>query len=437
MIFTWLVILLLVGVNALYVAAEFAAVSARRSRIHHLASSGNALAIRLLPILKDARKLDQYIAASQVGITLSSLILGAYGQVRLAAYLEPRLEHWGALSGLEAGSISIAIVLIGLTVLQVVLGELVPKSLALQYTTQTALYTVLPMRWSLILFSWFIAVLNGSAALVLRLVGIGQTFHRHIHSPEEIDLLLVESRDGGLLEPDEQQRLHKALKLSLQPVHQIMVPRRQIAAIDIDTPVDQILREVAEGPYTRLPVYRKSLDNIIGMLDTKDLVTHFIEQGSNVSIEQIMRNVPFVPESITVDRLLTVFRNELSHQAIVMDEYGGTEGLVTLEDVLTELLGDVSDEFKQEEMRPDLLADGRVRIPGAMSLNDAELWMGIRWQGEAHTVAGRVIEELGHLPTNGESTSIDGVRVEVERTDGNAITALIVTPVRCEEDSDE
>src|SRR5678816_4322600 len=231
MVLAWATIALLILLTGLYVAAEFGAVSARRSRLRRLAEDGNALAARLLPVLEDPAELDRYIAASQVGITLSSLILGAFGQATLAPRLEPLLERFGRLQPATAESTAAAVVLISLTALAVVLGELVPKSLALQNPTGTALFTVLPMQRSLRAFSWSIALLNGSAVLLLRLLRLPSTGHRHVHSPEEIDLLIAESRDGGLLEPQEQVRLHRALRLGLRTARQLMVPRARLATI--------------------------------------------------------------------------------------------------------------------------------------------------------------------------------------------------------------
>ena len=226
------IIAFLILLTALYVAAEFAAVGARRSRLRRLAEDGNPLAARILPVVEDSHELDRYIAASQVGITLSSLILGAYGQAALAPRLAPLLERFGRLDPLNSRSTAAGIVLLVLTTLAMILGELVPKSLALQYPTRTALATVMPMQWSLRLFSWSIKFLNGSGIAILKLFGVPSTSHRHVHSPEEIALLIAESRDGGLLEPQEQVRLHRALRLGLRSARQLMVPRSRLAGIE-------------------------------------------------------------------------------------------------------------------------------------------------------------------------------------------------------------
>src|SRR4051794_35788486 len=272
MLLAWTIIVLLILLTALYVAAEFAAVSARRGRLRGLADDGNVLAARLLPVLEDPRELDRYIAASQVGITLSSLVLGAYGQATLAPRIAPLFQQVTDMEPATAESTSAAVVLVGLTMLAVVIGELVPKSLALQHPTQTALFTVLPMQWSMRAFAWSISLLNGSGVLLLKLLGVPSSGHRHVHSPEEIALLIAESRDGGLLEPEEQVRLHRALRLNLRTARQLMVPRARLAALDASLPFHDVLRVVVSSPYSRLPVYRGSLDTVLGMLHIKDVV---------------------------------------------------------------------------------------------------------------------------------------------------------------------
>src|SRR5215203_5320063 len=262
------IIVLLILLTALYVAAEFAAVGVRRSRLRRLAEDGNALAARLLPVVEDPAELDRYIAVSQIGITLSSLILGAYGQAQLAPVVAPLFQTLGGMDEETARSSAGAVVLLFLTALAMILGELVPKSIALQNPTRTALLTVLPMRWSRRIFGWSIAFLNGSGVLILRLLRVPATSHRHVHSPEEIELLIAESRDGGLLEPEEQVRLHRALRLGLRTAAQLMVPRERLAAIDIRTPLEDVLSVVTASPFSRLPVYRGDLDNVAGMLHT-------------------------------------------------------------------------------------------------------------------------------------------------------------------------
>ena len=425
---TWLVIVVLIALTALYVAAEFAAVSVRRDKVRQKAEQGDKLAIQLLPVLDDSRLLDRYIAGCQVGITLTSLILGAFAQATLAVELRPVFERLGGLQGAAAQSTSTAVVLVSLTVLQMVLSELVPKSVALQKPTQTALWTVLPMRWSLFLFAGFIKVLNGFALLMLRALGAPQAGHRHIHSPQEIDLLIAESRDGGLLEPDEHRRLRRALQLGVRPARHLIVPRGQMSTVEISTPVVEVLQQLADSPYTRFPVYRETIDNVVGTLHTKDLVLKFLEVGDRATVESVMRPALIVHESTTADRLLSLMRERGSRQVILADEFGGVAGLVTLADVLEEVMGDVGDEFQSGEPAPERLPDGRVRLPGVLRLDEAEPWIGVLWSGDADTVGGRVVEELGHLPSVGERVAIDGVEVEVESVTKRAVTQVLATP---------
>ena len=355
------VITLLILLTGLYVAAEFAAVGARRSRLRRLAEDGNALAGRLLPVVEDARELDRYIAVSQIGITLSSLILGAYGQAVIAPHVAPLLAKSALIDPEIVDWAAAVVVLLVLTTLSMIVGELVPKSLALRDPTQVALWTVLPMQWSLRVFAWSIAVLNGSALLLLRALRVPSTGHRHVHSPEEIELLIAESRDGGLLEPQEQVRLHRALRLGLRTARQLMVPRERLAAIEASTVFDEVGRVVAASPYSRLPVYRGTLDNILGILHTKDIVMDYVAGGRRESILPLLRPIVRVPDTMAADRLLAFLRERRSHQALVVDTGSRVVGLITLEDVVAELLGGVADEFKGAKPARPAAREERVR----------------------------------------------------------------------------
>ena len=415
----------LILLTALYVAAELSAVGARRSRLRRLAEDGNVLAARVLPVLESPQALDRYIAASQVGITLSSLILGAYAQSRLDIRLAPLVARIAGLDPDAAHSTSALIVLLVLTVLAMILGELVPKSLALQDPTRMALLTVLPMQWSQRLFAPSIALLNGSGVFLLKLLGVTSTGHRHVHSPEEIELLIAESRDGGLLEPLEQVRLHRALRLGLRTARQLMVPRERLAAVEASTPFEDVLRLVATSPYSRLPVYRGTLDRVIGILHTKDVVFDYIGDRPRASIATLLRPIVRVRETMPADRLLAFMRDRRSHHALVEDDDGRISGLITLEDVVGELLGGVSDEFKVAQLRAILLPDGRVRVPGAMRLDQAAPVVG-GWGGSPETVASHIVKVLGRFPEPGEQVSIDGLDVEIEVVEAGHIGSVIV-----------
>jgi magnesium and cobalt exporter, CNNM family len=418
------ILVLLILLTALYVSAEFAAVGARRSRLRRLAEDGNALAARILPVIEDPRELDRYIAASQVGITLSSLILGAYGQATLAPRLAPLIEGALGIDVDAAESAAAVIVLLTLTALAMILGELVPKSIALQDPTRTAIWTVLPMQWSLRAYAWSIALLNGSGILILKLLRVPSTGHRHVHSPEEIELLIAESRDGGLLEPQEQVRLHRALRLGLRTARQLMVPRARLVGVEASTPFEDVLRLVATSPYTRIPVYRRSWNNVIGIINTKDVVLDYVS-GKESSIRSLLRPIVRVRETMAADRLLSFLRERRSHQGLVEDDHGQVAGLITLEDVVAELLGGVSDEFKTVQARPMALADGRVRLPGSIRVEQVgHLLPG--WRSSSDTVAFRVMSRLGRVPEPAERVTINGVEVEIESVEGGMVTSVIV-----------
>lgn len=422
-----LVICLLL-INSLYVAAEFSAVSARRSRLEELANKGNRVAQSLTLVLRDGAALDRYVAACQIGITLSSLVLGAYGQVTIAAPLAPRLSAWTGLDVPSAESIAVIAVLVGLAVLQVIVGELVPKSIALQHPTRTALFTALPMRWSLWAFKWFIALFNGSGVVVLRWLGMPAGDHRHIHSPDEIELLIAESRDGGLLEPVEQRRLRQALRLSRRSARQLMVPRTDIVALDLRWTPARLLDAVIASPYTRLPVCDGSLDRVLGVIHARDVAMSFVSTRNLETVRELLRPIPAVPESMNADDVLRTLRDQRAHQALVVDEYGTLDGLITLQDVVSEMLGEVRDEFQPAGRSVRALPDGRVRIPGQLALGDAPEWLATRWRSDAQTVAGHVIRALKRLPRQGELLMVDGVETEIERVEGRVPISLVVRP---------
>ncbi len=422
----WLLIIAMIAVNALFVAAEFSAVSVRHSRIRSLAEDGNRLARLLLPSIENGASLDRYVACCQVGITFSSLLLGAVGQATLTLQLAPLLQEWFAAGSATAFSTAAVIVLLSLTVVQMVLGELVPKSLALQFPTQTALLTAIPMNWSMKALAWFVAVLNGSGSLVLRLLGMGGGGHRHIHSPEEIELLIVESRDGGLLEPEEQHRLHQALRLSQRPASQLMVARLHMVTIGADAAENVVLKRVAESPYSRFPVIRGSKDNVIGVLYTKDVVAYYVEHGQLPSVDRLMRPILTVPRNLTADRLLALLRENRCQQAVLVDEYGGVEGLVTLEDVLTEVFGEFADEFKKPDRKPEQLPDGRIRAPGLTRLDDLEPLIGTRLVADAATIGGLVLNSLGRLPIVGDSVVVQGIEIEVEALIRHSVASVLL-----------
>jgi putative hemolysin len=425
---TWAIIALLILINALYVAAEFSSVSVRRSRVRQRAEDGDRLARALLPYLDDPARLDRYIAACQIGITISSLVLGAYGQATLAPMLVPVFAGLGGMQEVAAESSAAVAVLIALTVAQMVLGELVPKSLALQFPTPLALYTVVPMKWSLRAMSWFIFVLNGSGVLILRALGMRQSGHRHLHSPEEIEYLITESREGGLLAPVEHERLRRALHLSVRPVEEIMIPRVHITALEASTPFEDAARIAAQSPFSRLPVFRRTLDRMLGFIHIQDVVRHTISDNP-VQLDTLSRPLLVVPAGSTADRVLQRLREGRQHIAIVMDEYGGTKGLVTIGDVLDEIFGGIANEFTLDYPEPEPVPDGRLRLSGSTRLDEATLLLGVHFTGQSHTLAGLISETLGRIPQANEKVVIADLEFEVEAVDSHVVQTVLVRPV--------
>ena len=409
----WLVIVALTAINALYVAAEFSIVAVERGAIASLARGGNARAASVLSVLEDGTVLDRYIAACQIGITLTSLVAGAYGQATIGVALAPMLEGTFHLTRLTAQSASAVTVLIVLTTFQMVLGELVPKSLALQYPERTVLATYLPTRLSASLYHAFIVLLNGSGFLLLKPFGVEPGGHQHVHSAAEIEFLLAESSRGGSLTKEVHQRLTRGLKLSSRTVRQIMTSRTDIFAIDVAATPDEIVARVIASPYSRIPVYRGTLDHIIGAVSTKELVGAFAKgKPGTLTLGPLIRPIPFVPEHLAADKLVPLLQAKHSSKAIVVDEFGGVAGLVSIDDVLGQVFGEVGDELKAPEPKAELLADGSERLPGSLSLDDLP-WLAKLWYGEAATVGGHIVTKLGRLPDEGERFVLDGVHVHI------------------------
>jgi putative hemolysin len=353
-----LVIGFLVLVSALYVAAELSVVAVRRSRIRQMANEGNWLAARLLPVVDNPAELDRAIAACQIGITVSSLVLGAYGQAALAPVLVPVFEELGGWSHGAAQSVSAVVILVVLTVVHMIVGELLPKSLALEFPTQTSIATIVPLAWSLRLFSPLLYLFNGSGLLLLKLLRIRSTRHHHIHSPGEIDLILAEENvSEGDLDQEDRRRLRRALRLGTRRARDLMVLRSEIFAIDIATPPGRVVEMIASAPFTRIPVHRGSLDQIIGYLHTKDVILRQMPGvGSIVDtrVMELVRPIVTVPADASADKVLVLLREKRAQLGLVVDERGAVVGLISLEDVMSELFGALSDELKSGTLRRPL-----------------------------------------------------------------------------------
>jgi len=283
------------------------------------------------------------------------------------------------------------------------------------------------MQASVVFYSWFLTLLNGSALAILRFLGSSPAGHGHIHSPEEIELLIADSRDGGLLEPEEHERLRRALRLVSRPVRQLMLPRSHLVSVDVNATPNEIIELLRSSTFTRLPVREESPDNIVGLLHTKDVVTFFLEHGRTPAVPEVMRPLERIPETLTADRLIALFRERRTYQAAVVDEYS-VVGLVTLGDLVGELLGEGSSAFRGDQPQPTRLPDGRVRLPGLLRMDESLDWIGVAIESPADTLGGHVVHVLGRVPTAGVRLTIDGAEIEVERVTANSIVSLLVRP---------
>lgn len=412
---------IMILINALYVAAEFATVSARRTRIKQQAAEGDRFAKMLEPILAETHRLDTYVAACQLGITASSLVLGFYGQAAIARQITPLLENFGGLQTVAAASISTTIVLIFLTMLQVVFGELLPKSVAIRMPERIALFTVLPLRWSMVLFRPAIALFNGTGRLILRLLRVPlATQHMHVHSPDEIELLVAESAKGGLLEADERQLLRNAFRVGELSSSEVMVPRNNLVAAPLTTPLHELLELIADSGYTRIPVYRETIDQIEGIVHLKDVFRLHVEGKDDVA--SIVRTVPFVPETKPAVEVWNLMQQENHYVAIVFDEFGGTAGMITMEDLLEEIFGELQDEFDEETELFAAAANGRVHLRGDVLVEDVNEMLDLKLpRDEVYTIGGLVMSALDHKPQIGDEVAFGDTTLRVEAVNGSAV----------------
>jgi CBS domain containing-hemolysin-like protein len=376
----------------------------------------------LVPIVDDPQRLDNYIAACQIGITIASLVLGYYGQAAIAGALAPLLIGFGGEA--TARSLSALLVLVGLTTLTVVFGELVPKSVALRYPERTAIFAVLPMRWSLALFRPLIVFFNGTANLILRAFGVPPGGgHAHVHSPEELELLVAESAKGGLLDSDERELLSNAFQITELRAADVMVPRTRLVAAARETPLADALALAAREGYSRIPLYRGSIDAIVGIVHIRELYREFV--AGRHELGPVLRRVPFVPESLSAAEVWNKLRQEGSYVAIVFDEYGGTAGMITVEDLVEEIFGNVEDEFDAEPLSMTVSTEGHVSVDGDTPIAEVNAAYTLSLpEAEIHTVGGLVLNALSRTVQVGDTVQIGDITLRVEATDGNAVTRV-------------
>ena len=421
-------VVFLVLLNGFFVAAEFSLVSVRKTRIAELVDQGNANAETVQKALENP---DQVIAATQLGITLASLSLGWIGEPALSHLIEPIIELFpldlrpGLSHSLTAG-LAFAVI----TFLHVVVGELAPKSIALQNPDKTSLVVARPTLWSERLFKPFIWALNGTGNALLRLVGMEPASgHQLVHSVEELKMLVTESAEGGAVARQESELLHAIFDFGDLLVRQVMIPRTEIIAVEAEMPLAEIIPLITESTYTKFPVYDDNLDNILGIFHVKDLMRTMQEADwQKSSVRSLVREAMYVPETLPISALLRRFRDDHQHIAIILDEFGGTGGLVTLEDLLEEIVGEVSDPF--DKFTPEIvtLADGSFLIDGLALIEDVNKSLDLDLNDPAYdTIAGYTLGKMGRIPKVNDSVEFGKVLIQVEAMDGMRIERLKLT----------
>lgn len=425
-----LAVVLLVLANGFFVAAEFSLVSVRRTRITELVAKGN---IRANWVNKAIQNPDRVIAATQLGITLASLGLGWIGEPALAHLIEPVVNLFPqAIQSGISHSLSAGLAFAIITFLHVVVGELAPKSIALQNPERTSLVIAQPTIWTEWLFKPFIWALNGTGNTLLRLVGVKPASgHELVHSVEELKMLVTASKEGGVFQEEESEMLHAIFDLGELLVRQVMIPRTEVIGVEADTQLDEIINLATQSAYTKLPVYEDNLDQILGVVHVKDLLRMLQSPNcEDCTARSLARETIFVPETIPISALLQKFRANRQHIAIVLDEYGGTAGLVTLEDLLEEIVGEVSDPFDKITPEIQLLPDGSAIIDGLALIEEVNQELGLELQDPDYdTIAGYALGKLGRIPRQGDVVEGDGIHLKVESMDGLRIARLLLKRV--------
>jgi CBS domain containing-hemolysin-like protein len=407
----------LILLNAFFVAAEYGLVTARRTRIVELQHQGNRRAREVLRITSDP---PHFIAAMQLGVTLTSLAIGAIGEQALSRLFDEFV----------ATVLAVVLAYLLLTFLHVVIGELVPKGIALGHSEGTALFVVAPVRVFFIVMRPLIWFLQRSTEIVLRWLGLQPpSADDDVHSEAELRMLVSQSTEHGEIEQQEQEMLYKVFDFADKEAKDVMVPRPEVVALSIDLPPEQCLEAVMDSPFTRYPVYRESLDNVVGILHVRDLFRALRDRGMHeVKVEDIIRPAHIVPETKELAALLAEFRRANQHMAIVVDEYGDMEGIVTLEDLLEEIVGDIEDEFDLPDESVEQIDEDTVIIDGTFPIDDFNERFHTEMPDEDyHTMAGFVFGLLGRQPEAGDTIMHDGMRFDVLEVEGSRILKLAVT----------
>jgi putative hemolysin len=430
----------LILANALFVATEFAMVASRRSRLEQLAAAGNPAARAAVHLVTN---LDTYISATQLGVTMASLALGWVGEPALSGLIEPRVEALvGSFAPALAHAVAVAVSFAFITTALIVFGEIVPKRLALQQSEGLLLLFAQPLRLFELLLRWPIAILNGLSNAVLRLLGLpSASTSERVHSVDELRLLVSGSREAGVVEASEARIANRAFTLADHTAGALMTPRTEVDAVPVEVTLSELIERVTTSPHSRLPVYEGSLDTIVGVLHVHDLFTALTDPAA-FDLRRLVRPVMFVPESKRADDLLDEMRATRQQFAVVLEEYGGTAGIITLENLLEALVGPIEDEppvdgavSPRQAVVPE--PDGSVVFDGLTRLDDWEEATGIRLDRADHeaaeTLGGLVMARLEHIPSVGEEATVAGRTLRVEELDGRRVAAVRLLPPQAQE----
>ncbi|CAN5770601.1 hemolysin family protein [soil metagenome] len=418
------VIAVLILINGLFAAAEIALVTIRRSRVQQLMDEGHRGARRVHRLVS---RPGRFLAVIQLGITFVGFLAAAFAGARIVGTLELALEGT-PIVGAQAGLVALLSVTLVITIITIILGELVPKSLALAHAERLALIVARPIELIGRIFApvvWFLTTATGA---ITRLFGVTEAQQERL-SAEELMIMIERGGEQGIIEAEEQQMIGAVLELGEQRVHEVMVPRIDIKSVQASASMDEFVETIVREGHSRIPVYEESIDNIIGILYAKDLLP-YLARGETPPITSILRTPLFVPESITIDDLLHNFQRRKVHIAIVLDEYGGTAGLVTIEDLIEEIVGEIQDEYDVEEPMIEAISESEARIDGRASVDDLAEHFDIQLNGadseQYDTVGGLVYHEIGGVPSVGDTVEVDSLSLTVESTDGRRVGKVLV-----------
>jgi CBS domain containing-hemolysin-like protein len=422
-----IVITLLILLNGLFVAAEFAIVGAPRAAIDRRAAAGQRLARRVQSILRNLQKQDRYIATAQLGITLASLGLGMYGEHVLAEAIYDSLGSSGGPAFLASHTFASVVAVAVLTYFHIVVGEMVPKSLALQRAEALVLWITPPMLWTQYLLYPLVVGLNGLGNLVLKTLGIRRQVQHaeRYYTPEELQLVVQESEELGVLRRDASEMLQELFEFGDLTADQVMVPRVRITGLALGASPDQVREVLGTSPHTRYPIYEGDLDHIVGMIHIKDLLRLLLNDESIALVHA--RPLPYMPETAELDDLLEVMRRERTQMVVVLDEHGGTAGIVTLEDLFEEVVGEIAD--SPTDTPPFYRdANGRLRVPGTMRVDEVGQQFDLDVEHEdVESVSGLVLTLLGRTPRVGDAVRYERLVFEVMKVKGHGVDECAVS----------